>query len=77
MKLDFEPGYIIQNKNPYEDEPPLLIVSFDKYGYLCAIQFNGKWDLLNFSNLFFNPAHRSYYKIGYLNLNIKIHIEKE
>jgi len=80
MKLNFKPGDVIQNIEPYDKESPNLVISFDHYGYLCATKGykdpDGDWNLRNLNEICFEPAHTRYSKIGYVKVNLNITVEE-
>lgn len=79
MRLEFIPGDIIMNKKPYDGESPKLIVSFDRYGYLCYTKPyrspNSKWDFKNLESLTFDNQNL-YHVIDHVKVNLNVTVEE-
>jgi len=76
MKLQFGPGDVIQNKKPYKGETPKLIISFDKYGYICAGKMYGKWYFKATEHIFFDECHPNYTKIDFVKIKLDVTVEE-
>ena len=75
MKLKFGPGDIIQNNKPYKGETPKLIISFDKYGYICVEKLYDNWYFKATETIFFDGCESNYTKIDFVKIKLNIIVE--
>lgn len=76
MKLKFTPGDIIKNKKPYKGEQSRLIISFDKYGYICVKRFDGDWYFGSREHIFFDDCEKYYDKIDHVKIKLDVTVEE-